>query len=88
MKELSRRSFLKGLTAGAISAASLGALGGVSLAEEAATEGLIEASSEVVVGLNEALGAASYTPGTYTASAQGMAGPVTVEATFSEATLT
>ena len=41
MKELSRRSFLKGLTASAISAASLGALGGISLAEEAATEGLM-----------------------------------------------
>ena len=88
MKEISRRNFLKGMTASAISVASLGALGGVSLAEEAASEGVIEASSEVVVGLNEALGSGSYTPGTYTASAQGMDGPVTVTATFSEASIT
>ncbi|MBQ6321877.1 MAG: FMN-binding protein, partial [Lachnospiraceae bacterium] len=87
MKEISRRNFLKGLTAGAISISSLGALGKVALAEEE-TEGLIEASSEVVVGLNEALGSGSYTPGTYTASAQGMDGPVTVTATFSESSIT
>jgi uncharacterized protein with FMN-binding domain len=88
MKEISRRNFLKGMTAGAISFASMNALGGsIALASEAETEGAVAASSAAVVAVNEAMGSSSYTPGTYTAVATGM-GDVTMTATFSESSIT
>jgi uncharacterized protein with FMN-binding domain len=88
MKEISRRNFLKGMTAGAISIASMNALGGtIALAEEAESEGAVAASSAAVVAVNEAVGNGNYTPGTYTAVASGM-GEVTMTATFSESSIT
>lgn len=65
MKDISRRSFLKGALAGTASVAAAGLLGGISLAEEAAI----------------------YTPGTYSAQAQGI-GVVTVTMTFDETSIT
>ena len=61
-KELSRRDFIKGLTAGAMGIATMGVLGG-GLEAHAAETG-------------------KYTPGTYTASAKGIASDVTVTMTF------
>ena len=65
-KEISRRSFLKGAAATAMSAAFLGVTG---------------------IQSPKARAAASYTPGTYTATATGM-GKVTMTATFSEDAIT
>ena len=65
MKELSRRSFLKGALAGAASVAAVGVAGVPALVR---AEGI-------------------YTPGTYSAQAQGM-GTVTVTMTFSETAIT
>ncbi len=67
-KNLSRRDFLKGAAATAVSTAFLG----LQASAEAATEGA----------------AANYTPGTYTATAQGMESPVTVTMTFDETSIT
>ena len=55
-KLISRRNFLKGTAAGAVSIAASQLFGGASLAEDAAV----------------------YTPGTYTASEQGLESTVTV----------
>ncbi|MCQ2537143.1 MAG: FAD-dependent oxidoreductase [Lachnospiraceae bacterium] len=63
---ISRRQFLKGVAAGAVSAATIGILGGCEKAS--ASKGI-------------------YTPGTYTASAEGI-GKVTVKATFDENKIT
>lgn len=65
MKDLSRRSFLKGAIAGAASVAAVGVAGVPALVR---AEGV-------------------YTPGTYSAQAQGM-GTVTVTMTFSESAIT
>ena len=65
-KELSRRDFLKGAAATAVSAAFLGVTGAAA---------------------PKAKAAASYIPGTYTATATGM-GTVTMTATFSETAIT
>lgn len=65
MKDLSRRSFLKGAIAGAASVAAVGVAGVPALVR---AEGI-------------------YTPGTYSAQAQGM-GTVTVTMTFSESAIT
>lgn len=65
---ISRRDFLKGATAGALSVAASGLLGGgLALAEES--------------------GGQVYTPGTYSATAQGI-GEVTVTMTFDETSIT
>lgn len=71
-KSISRRSFLKGAAATAVGTAFMGLTGGISMADEAATES----------------GAAIYTPGTYQATAYGNISNVTVECTFSETALT
>lgn len=65
MKDLSRRSFLKGALASAASVAAVGVAGVPALVR---AEGI-------------------YTPGTYSAQAQGM-GTVTVTMTFSETAIT
>ena len=64
-KLISRRNFLKGTAAGAVSIAASQLFGGASLAEEAAV----------------------YTPGTYTASEQGLESTVTVTMTFDETSI-
>lgn len=66
MKDISRRTFLKGAIAGTASAAAVGVMGAPLL---------------------NAKGEALFTPGTYTAQAQGI-GPVTVTMTFSETKIT
>ena len=58
MKDISRRSFLKGALVGTASVAAAGLMGGMALAE------------------------GKYTPGTYSASAKGIASDVTVTMTF------
>lgn len=64
-KLISRRNFLKGTAAGAVSLAASQLFGGASMAEEAAM----------------------YTPGTYTASEQGLESTVTVTMTFDETSI-
>ncbi|MCR5161611.1 MAG: FAD-binding protein [Lachnospiraceae bacterium] len=64
-KLISRRNFLKGTAAGAVSIAASQLFGGASLAEDAAV----------------------YTPGTYTASEQGLESTVTVTMTFDETSI-
>ena len=64
MKNISRRSFLKGAVAGTASVAAAGLLGGMAFAE------------------------GKYTPGTYSASAKGIASDVTVTMTFDADSIT
>ncbi len=87
-KLISRRDFLKGAAATAVSAGVFNVMGHdmTALAAEAVLkEG--ELTSEQIVAINEAIGDTLYTPGTYTATASGM-GEVTLEATFSEKSIT
>ncbi len=76
MKEISRREFLKGALAGTATMAAAGVLGAPALAE-AVTEGSTEGASGAV-----------YTPGTYSASADGISSKVTVTMTFDETQIT
>lgn len=69
-RSISRRDFLKGTAAGAISLAAAGILNRV--------------SGEAVVRADETV----YIPGTYTGSAQGINGTVTVTMTFDETSIT
>lgn len=87
-KNISRRDFLKGIGAGAIGLATLGILEScensakkapAAAATEAATEAATNAAAEGASGL--------YTPGTYTATSNGM-GPITMNATFSDSAIT
>ncbi len=77
-KPISRRNFLKGMAAGAVSVATMGALGGseIALASDADTSAA------------SASGSLTYTPGTYSASAAGIASDVTVTMTFDETSIT
>ena len=87
-KFVSRRDFLKGAAAAAVSAGMFGLAGRDAkafAADAVIREG--ELSSEQIVALNEAIGDVLYTPGTYTANAYGM-GNVVLEATFSEKSIT
>ena len=68
-KQISRRTFIKGLAAGAVSVAALGVLQGCESSSPSSEAGPASASK--------------YTPGTYTATAQGM-GLVTVTMKFDE----
>ena len=83
MKELSRRSFLKGAAATALSAAFVG-LSGQTVAS--ADDGVIFTGS-LLEGANQLVGNGPFTPGTYTAEATGM-GKVIMTATFSETAIT
>lgn len=76
--QISRRTFLKGLAAGAASLATLGVMQGL---EYAGTQ----SGSSNASGL--AASAGTYIPGTYTASATGL-GTVTMTATFDETRIT
>ncbi|MCD7885643.1 MAG: FAD-dependent oxidoreductase [Lachnospiraceae bacterium] len=69
-KNLSRRDFMKGLAAGAVSTATMGAFHTSVLAADSASSG-----------------GSLYTPGTYTASAKGHEGTVTVTMTFDETSI-
>ncbi|MDO4649639.1 MAG: FAD-binding protein [Eubacteriales bacterium] len=81
-RTISRRSFVKGLAAGAVSIASLGIL---SAGDYALKEKEAEALPEVTPAASSGL---TFTPGEYTASARGIASDVTVTCTFDETTMT
>ena len=80
---LSRRDFLKGVVAGAVSAATVGVLQGCQH-EAAATAPVTTAPAATV----PTGGAAIFTPGTYSATAKGIASDVKVTMTFSESAIT
>ena len=87
-KNISRRDFLKGTAAGALSIAAAGVLGACASdtgATAGSTEGTAAPSSTAAE--TPAAAAGVYTPGTYSATAQGM-GPVTVTMTFDENSIT
>ncbi len=77
-KEISRRDFIKGLAAGAVSVAAAGVLAGCTTEASATSTGTATSSGK------EAL----YTPGTYTASSKGIASDVKVTMTFDEYSIT
>ncbi|MCD8367898.1 MAG: FAD-dependent oxidoreductase [Clostridiales bacterium] len=84
---ISRRDFIKGIAAGAVSVATLGVLQAVESASSgAATEGA--ASSVGSAAASGVSPEAIYTPGTYTATAQGISSEVTVTMTFDETSIT
>lgn len=88
-RSISRRDFLKGTAAGALSIAAAGVLGACASdtgATTAAAEGTTAAASSAAAETAAASGGL-YTPGTYSATAQGM-GPVTVTMTFDENSIT
>lgn len=83
--EISRRTFIKGLAAGAASVATLGVLQGVeySVSNKPAAPGSGPAGTPT-----PAVSGMTYTPGTYTASARGIGSDVTVTMTFDEHSIT
>jgi uncharacterized protein with FMN-binding domain len=93
-KNISRRDFLKGIAAGAVTIGTMGVLNAceststpeaITAAETTtitATEAALEAANEVA---KKAAGA--FTPGTYTAKATGM-GEIVMTATFDETSIT
>ncbi len=98
-KQISRRTFIKGLAAGAASVATLGVLQGVDYSikksstpsDAAPAPSTAVSDSAAVAAVAEAVSAAgnmSYTPGTYTASARGISSDVVVTMTFSENSIT
>ena len=87
-QEITRRDFIKGIAAGAVSVATLGVLQG---ADYALKDKKVMASASPVSGVSVAPGAASgltFTPGTYEATARGIASDVKVTMTFDETMIT
>lgn len=85
---ISRRDFIKGMAAGAASVVTLGVLqaceaGSSSTAASSASSSAAASSSGTT-----AASSMSYTPGTYSASAAGIASDVTVTMTFDETSIT
>ncbi len=94
---ISRRTFIKGLAAGAAGVATLGVIqkleytGGASDAAEAVGGSAGSAAGEAAapaVSAAPVVSNMSYTPGTYSASAKGIASDVTVTMTFDESSIT
>lgn len=87
MNEISRRTFIKGVAAGAASIATLGVLKGLEYnASKPAANVPVEAKPvEVPVNVPSGM---SFTPGTYTASAKGIGGDVKVTMTFDKTSIT
>jgi uncharacterized protein with FMN-binding domain len=90
--KISRRDFIKGVAAGTASIAALGVLQAVdhSIENSGSSTGSAVASAgteTVSAAATGAAGTGNYTPGTYTASAQGL-GTVTMTATFDETSIT
>ena len=80
--QISRRDFIKGIAAGAAGMVALGAIEFADSATKNAGSASVAAGSDVVAsGL-------TFTPGTYTATEQGLASPVTVTMTFDETMIT
>ena len=88
--QISRRTFIKGLAAGAASVATLGVLQKVEYSMNNAAEEVVPAapSSSGTGAPAPVVSNMSYTPGTYTASARGIASDVTVTMTFDESSIT
>lgn len=87
---ISRRDFLKGTAAGALSLAAAGVLGACASdtgATAAETTAVSSAAAETTAAETTAATAGLYTPGTYSATAQGM-GEVKVTMTFDENSIT
>lgn len=84
--QISRRTFIKGLAAGAASVATLGVLQGVEYSISSKAEE--KAAAEAAEAIAAAGPAGSFTPGTYSSSARGINGDVTVTMTFSETNIT
>ena len=82
--KISRRTFVKGLAAGAASVAALGVHGSVEMKYPAEGAGNGAGAGTIPV----PAGNMSYTPGTYSASAKGIASDVTVTMTFDETSIT
>ena len=80
--QISRRDFIKGIAAGA---AGMVALGAIEFADSA-TKG--SGSASVAAGSDVVASGLTFTPGTYTATEQGLASPVTVTMTFDETMIT
>lgn len=88
-KQISRRTFIKGLAAGAASVATLGVLQKVEYSMENADTGSANTPGFSPADTTPApVGNMSYTPGTYSASAKGIASDVTVTMTFDETSIT
>lgn len=88
-KQISRRTFIKGLAAGAASVATLGVLQKVEYSMENADTGSANTPGFSPADTTPApAGNMSYTPGTYSASAKGIASDVTVTMTFDETSIT
>ncbi|MCC8139940.1 MAG: FAD-dependent oxidoreductase [Lachnospiraceae bacterium] len=85
-EKISRSTFIKGVIAGAVSIVVLVALRGAFVSNDtaASASGETAATTTEVTEIAEVAEGATYAPGTYTASAQGLNGAVTVEVTFSE----
>lgn len=83
--QISRRTFVKGLAAGAASIAALGVLQGVEYSIENKSAG---GTGGTGGGVQPAVSNMSYTPGTYSASARGINGDVTVTMTFDDHSIT
>ncbi len=83
---ISRRDFIKGIAAGAVSVATVGILQACeySTSNSGGTTAATESGSAAASGVT---GEAAYTPGTYSATATGM-GEVTVTMTFDETSIT
>ncbi|MDE7243352.1 MAG: FAD-dependent oxidoreductase [Oscillospiraceae bacterium] len=79
--QISRRTFVKGLAAGAASIATLGVLQGVEYSMQNKPAGGGAAITPAVSNM-------TYTPGTYSASARGINSDVTVTMTFDEHSIT
>ena len=82
--EISRRDFLRGMAAGAVSVAGMGMLTACGDNNAASAPAAPEAATPAA---EPAASAGIYTPGTYSASAQGM-GTVKMTATFDENSIT
>ncbi|MDO4323739.1 MAG: FAD-binding protein [Lachnospiraceae bacterium] len=81
--QISRRTFIKGIAAGAVSVAALGGIqiGEYALKEKAGKSGGAPVAPTASSGL-------TFTPGEYTATAKGIDSDVTVTCTFDETTMT
>ena len=95
-KEINRRTFVKGLAAGVASIAALGMLekvgGGASSGSSSATAVNASGTANLSTSMKSEIAAAtsglSFTPGTYSATAKGIASDVKVTMTFSESAIT
>lgn len=84
MKEISRRTFIKGLAAGAAGLAATGIISSI----EKSGSGTAGTGAATVAGSGTVTSGLTFTPGTYEATAPGMSSDVKVTMTFDETTIT